>query len=110
LLGLQREAREVHVARKILEYVVALCEAARSHKAFLAGHSSRASIGLMNAARARALVGGRDVTFPDDVKCVAPCVLRHRLPAKSGADRKYDRIENVITEILDQTPVPVGQW
>lgn len=60
----------------------------------------------MKAAQAYALINGRDFVIPDDVKCLAPYVLAHRLILK--IETKFEGItpESVIIKIIARTPVP----
>jgi MoxR-like ATPase len=77
--AMQAALEGVHVDPALLEYVVRIVDATRSHPSLLTGASPRGSLGLLKAARALAAVAGRDYVTPDDVKTVAPAVLSHRL-------------------------------
>ncbi len=78
--------RRVHCARSVLDYVLDVAEATRSHPNVVLGASPRASLGLLHAARAHATVMRRDFVSPDDVKAVASAALAHRLALSSGMD------------------------
>ena len=78
--------RQVHCAHSVLDYVLDVADATRVHPDVLLGASPRASLGLLNAARAHATVMRRDFVSPDDVKAVAPAALGHRLTLSSGVD------------------------
>ncbi len=108
VLAGQETVREVGVSPRIMEYIVALCEAVRSHRDFVAGPSPRAEIAMMRAAQACAYLENRDAVFPEDVKHVMPNVLRHRLELRTGADRSMARAAGVLKGILATTEVPVG--
>lgn len=74
------QARSVHLDEKIKRYVVDLVVATRAeHPLVERGASPRATLALAFVARAKALLAGRDFAIPDDVRSVAPLVLRHRL-------------------------------
>ncbi|NNM99251.1 MAG: MoxR family ATPase [Candidatus Eremiobacteraeota bacterium] len=74
------QARAVHVDMKLHRYVVDLVMATRQESPYVAsGASPRASLALVNCARARALLRGRDYVEPDDIRSVALPVLRHRI-------------------------------
>ncbi len=74
------QARAIHVDRKLHRYIVELVAATRQPSPYvLGGASPRASLALVNCARARALLHGRDYVEPDDIRSVAPAVLRHRI-------------------------------
>ena len=76
LVGLQQMARGAHTSPALLDYVQDLLEASRQH-----GHglSPRAGLSLLAAARAWALMEGRDMVIPEDVQATAPHVMAHRL-------------------------------
>ena len=106
---------EVHVDEKILDYVVDLVLATRQPAAaglprlgpmILYGASPRASIGLTQAARARALLGGRDFVTPADVKAVGLDVLRHRVVTTYEAEAEGLTSVQVLQQIFDHVRVP----
>ncbi|HEY3497264.1 MAG TPA: MoxR family ATPase [Polyangiaceae bacterium] len=78
-LQLQSIAARVHVEEDLFAYAVALCQFTRQHPRVVLGASPRASLGLLRAAKASAVLGGRGFVTPDDVRSVAPHVLAHRL-------------------------------
>ena len=87
--AVQRGARR---RMPLLDYVQALIAATRSGRWFVEGLSPRAGIAVLRAARARALLGGRDYVAPDDVQDVLPQTIAHRLsrspaPAAAAASR-----------------------
>jgi len=79
VLRLQSIASRVHVEDDIYEYAVSLTAFTRSHAKVVLGASPRASLGLLRAARAGAVLGGRPYVSPDDVREAAEPVLAHRL-------------------------------
>jgi len=79
LLDLQDDVRELIVADRLIDYVQALLAATREGAEFVAGLSPRAGMGLLAAARAWALIEGRDHVLPEDVQRVFPFVAGHRL-------------------------------
>ena len=88
LVALQAEAQTVHAAPALLDYVQALVEHTRRSPHFSAGLSPRAALALLHAARAWALIEGRDKVIPEDVQAVLPGVAGHRLrPAHDAAQR-----------------------
>jgi len=104
--ALQERARAVRVDRSLAEYVVALAAATRRHPSIQLGSSPRGSLALFKAAQARALVEGRDYAVPEDVKAEAVPVLAHRLGLETKARYSGVSREDVVSEILDATPVP----
>jgi MoxR-like ATPase len=82
----QAAAAAVHVDDAVLEYVLAIAGAVRSHPQGDPELSPRATRTMLRVAQARALLDGRGYVLPDDVKAVAPAVLDHRLPPSPGLD------------------------
>jgi MoxR-like ATPase len=79
ILRLQTLAERVHIDDELLDYIVALSAFTRDHPQVQLGASPRASLQLMYAARARALMAGRGYVLPDDIKALAIPVIAHRL-------------------------------
>jgi MoxR-like ATPase len=98
--------RRVHCSPPVAEYVVDLGAATRAHAEVRLGASPRASLALLHAAQAHAVVSGRDYVAPDDVKAVAVAVLAHRLILAGGPDRACGAA--VVRTVLDRVPVPRG--
>jgi MoxR-like ATPase len=100
LAALQQLAARVHAADPLLDYVQNLLEATRRAGEFAEGLSPRAGLALVAAARAWALLSGRDMVLPEDVQAVAPSVIGHRLRPASGG-RAVD-----IRRLLESVPIP----
>ncbi|MBM4376591.1 MAG: MoxR family ATPase [Deltaproteobacteria bacterium] len=79
LLELQGLARGIHVEADLYDYAVGLSEHTRSDPRVLLGASPRATLGLVQASKAMALLRGRGYVTPDDLRALAPAVLAHRL-------------------------------
>ena len=103
LAALQQAVDRVHVADPLLDYVQDLIAATRSGRWFLQGLSPRAGIALMRAARAQALVAGRDYVAPDDVQAILPQCIAHRLIPVSDAGR--GAVEQV-RAMVEAVPLP----
>lgn len=85
LAALQQQVLAVHAAAPLLDYVQALVAATRSGRWFVQGLSPRAAIALLRAAKAQALIEGRDYVAPDDVQAILAQTIAHRLvPAASS--------------------------
>ena len=104
--ALQSAAAAVHVADAIAGYAVALVRATREQGGVAVGASPRASRWLVRAARARALLDGRDFASPFDVKRVAPDVLRHRIVLSYEAEADGVRPDYVVAAVLASVPAP----
>jgi MoxR-like ATPase len=102
-LQLQSIAARVHVEDDVFAYAVALSQYTRQHPRVVLGASPRASLGLLRAAKAHAVLGGRGFVTPDDVRTVAPHVLAHRLilvPELEGDPRaRASLVEEAITKV-----------
>jgi MoxR-like ATPase len=103
VLKLQRLAEQVHVEDELFDYVLALVQATRKHRRVYLGASPRAALALLLAAKARALVKGRDFVLPDDVKYLAPMVLGHRILMAPEAELDGALPESVVAEAVAQT-------
>lgn len=100
---LQRQVLAVHTADPLLNYVQDLIAATRSGRWFLQGLSPRAGIALVRAAKAQALLSGRDYVAPDDVQAILPQTIAHRLVPVGDAGR--GPVEQV-RAMLDAVPLP----
>jgi MoxR-like ATPase len=119
ILQLQRQAEEIFVHNLVAEYIVRLVLATRTPAEFnlpdltpviQIGCSPRATLGLVAAARALALIHGRDYVLPTDVQSVAKDVMAHRLVL--GFDAVADNIApaQVIERIVAMVPPPTPVW
>jgi MoxR-like ATPase len=105
LLELQRAAARVHAAGPLLDYVQQLVAATRARRDVRLGLSPRAAQGLVRAARAWALLDGRDAALPDDVQAVWNAVALHRLELRESAADGAARVR-LLRVILESVPVP----
>ncbi|HEY1959000.1 MAG TPA: MoxR family ATPase [Polyangiaceae bacterium] len=97
---LQSVAARIHVEDDLLDYAVGLAAFTRNHPRVALGASPRASLALLQAAKAYALVGGRPFVAPDDVRAIAPSVLGHRLVLSADADQDVRIRQHVVDEAL----------
>ncbi|HLO47757.1 MAG TPA: MoxR family ATPase [Kamptonema sp.] len=91
---------------KVLDYVLALVQNTRKHPDLFLGASPRAAVAWLQASKAHAWLQSRDYVNPDDVKAIAPPLLRHRLMLKPEAQLDGVQIDAVIASILKQVAVP----
>ncbi|CAN5275493.1 AAA family ATPase [soil metagenome] len=87
LQAAQAAVRAIHASGPLLDYLQALIAATRSGAWFAEGLSPRAGLGVLRAARARALLDGRDFVSPDDVQAILPQTIAHRLQPRAGSGR-----------------------
>ncbi len=115
ILEARRELDGVRVAEEVRDYVVELAMATREPERsgvrelpewIELGVSPRASIFLLRAARARAWLEGRDHVLPDDVKAMAPPVLRHRIRTTYEAELRGVTPDSLVRRLLDTLPSP----
>ncbi len=102
VLEAQDAARRVHASRALRDYIVALLRHTREDARVELGASPRAGLMLLRAAKAHALVKGRDHALPDDVQALAPTVLSHRImlvPEAVGVER-----EEIVAAAVATTP------
>ena len=100
---LQEQVLKVHAAASLLDYVQDLMAATRSGRWFLQGLSPRAGIALVRAAKAQALLNGRDYVAPDDVQDILPQTVAHRLIPVGDAGR--GAVEQV-RAMMEALPLP----
>ncbi len=105
VVNLQEEVKKVELSEKIVDYIVRLVSATRKREDVKLGASPRASIALMNSARAWALLSCRDYVIPDDVHKLVFWVLRHRIIVGPKAFMSGVTSENVVADLLKKIPI-----
>lgn len=106
LLAIQREVREVTVARDVGLYLLQLVRATREHPDLELGVSPRGALAFFRATQARALLRGRDWVSPEDGQALALPVLEHRLALTPKARYSGRSCEQVLSALLEQVAVP----
>ena len=106
LLSLRRLIEHVFVDRTLLQYIALIVQQTRTSKAVYLGASPRASVAMMQASRAYALLQGRDFVTPEDIKFVAPYVLQHRLILTAEAEMEGYSPVKVTQRLIDKVEVP----
>ena len=101
VLALQQSVKQIIVAPAVAGYITALCESLRRMAGSDHAVSVRASLALMQAARAAAFLDGAPALYPDHIQSLFPAVLRHRLSPDDGSDPAA-----LIDSALESTPVP----
>lgn len=96
--------RHAHVAPVLVDYVLDLVAATRTHPSLSVGASPRASVGLLHAARAHAVVDGRQHVTPDDIQAVLVPALAHRVSIGGSVDTAAAR--SLLAEVAATRPVP----
>ncbi len=106
LLSLRRLMEHVFVDRTLLQYIALIVQQTRTSKAVYLGTSPRASVAMMQASKAYALLQGRDFVTPEDIKFVAPYVLQHRLILTAEAEMEGYSPVKVTQRLIDKVEVP----
>jgi len=106
VLELQRVTAQVRVDEQVLAYAVRITRATRGATGFSVGASPRGSIALVRAARARAVLDGRDFVTPDDVKALALPALRHRVAPAPESELEGTTCDQLLTAMLERVPAP----
>ncbi len=106
LLAMRGAVEQVTVHHDVLQYVVSLAAATRQHPQVAVGASPRAELDLVQLARARALVTGRDYVIPEDVKALARPAMAHRISLRPEMWVRQVRSGDVVDELLRRVPAP----
>ena len=96
----------VKLVDEVIDYIRALIRGTRDVADLETGASPRAGAMLAGAARARAALDGRDFVIPDDVKTLAPALLRHRLILSPAAEINGRVVEDVVSDIIETIEAP----
>jgi MoxR-like ATPase len=100
--------RAVYVSDEVKQYVISLVSATREHPDLRLGASPRASLHLMRAARAHAILNGRGFVLPDDIKHLAVPVLAHRLIPTAEARIGRRDAQQIVIDLLERVPVSLA--
>ena len=102
VVQLQAIAARVYLEDDLMDYAVAITGFTRGHPRVALGASPRASLGLVRAAKAWALIGGRTFVAPDDLRAVATSVLAHRIVMTADAEGEPKSRERLVEEALSK--------
>jgi MoxR-like ATPase len=106
IISLRQLVRGLHVEPKILEYVARIIQETRNNKSLYLGGSPRASLAIVNAAKALAAIKGRDFVTPDDIVWVATAVLRHRIMLTPDKEMEGISPDEVVKQIIQKIEIP----
>lgn len=106
IVALRKQVRELYVEPKILAFTAKIIHESRSNKSLFLGGSPRASLAIINAAKAMAAIKGRDFVTPDDIISVAKPVLRHRIMLTPDKEMEGVTPDEVISQIIQKIEVP----
>ena len=98
--------KEVHASPEMLRYIAKIVNSTRNHPDLYLGASPRASIALLNGAKAAAALQGRDFITPEDVKRLSHPVLAHRVQLTPEREMEGSKMTDVIRQLVDSVEVP----
>jgi len=99
-------AQQVYLDKTLLRYIAEIVALTRESKAIFLGASPRASVSILKACKAFALLQGRDFVTPEDIKFVTPYILQHRIQLNAEAEMEGLNVINVINRLIDKVEVP----
>lgn len=106
VLELRKTVSKIIVEENLIRYITSIVHATRKNPSLFLGASPRASIAILNAAKACACMQGRDFVTPDDIKFVSFPVLRHRIILTPEKEMEGISADTVIQQIIDKVEVP----
>jgi MoxR-like ATPase len=104
--ALREDVASIGLEHPVRRYIVALARATRAHPDLAVGASPRAVEQMGDAARAYAMLDGRDYVLPDDVKALAEPVFGHRIVPTTDARIRDRSADEILGEVLRSVPVP----
>ncbi len=102
----QHTIKQIIIESNLLKYIAAIVDNTRSNANLFLGASPRASLAIMNASKALAAMNGRDFVTPDDIKKIAPSVLRHRIMQTPEREMEGITADNVVQQIIETIEIP----
>ena len=106
IIKFQELARQVYVEDSLLEYIAKIVVSTRTNAFIYLGASPRASIAILNAAKAYSALYGKDFITPDDIKYIAPYVLKHRIILNPEREMEGMNTTVVARQIIESIEVP----
>ena len=106
IIDLRRQVMGLHVEDKLLIYVAKIIHESRNNKSLYLGGSPRASLAIVNAAKALAAINGRDFVTPEDIIYVTAPVLRHRIMLTPDKEMEGVMPDDVVAQIIQKIEIP----
>jgi MoxR-like ATPase len=106
ILYFRQFAQQVHIETNLIKYIAQIIQETRNNPMLFLGASPRASIAILNSAKAYAMIHGRDFVNPEDIKFVAIPVLRHRIILSPEKEMEGAANDEVVRQIVDKIEVP----
>lgn len=104
--SLRNQVRTIRVEEKLISFITSIVANTRNHKSIYLGASPRASIGILNGAKALAAMRGRDFVTPEDIIYITPPVLRHRIVLTPEKEMEGANTDDVIAQVIQAVEVP----
>ncbi len=102
----QHTIKQIIIESNLLKYIAAIVDNTRTNSNLFLGASPRASLAIMNASKALAAMNGRDFVTPDDIKKIAPSVLRHRIMLTPEREMEGITADKVVQQIIETIEIP----
>ncbi len=102
----QHTIKQIIIESNLLKYIAAIVDNTRTNANLFLGASPRASLAIMNASKALAAMNGRDFVTPDDIKKIAPSVLRHRIILTPEREMEGITADKVVQQIIETIEIP----
>ena len=106
IIEYQQVIKQIIIEDNLIQYIAALVHNTRSNANLYLGASPRASIAIMNSAKAKAAISGRDFVTPDDIKTVAMPVLRHRVIVTPEREMEGFTPDRIVSQIIETLEIP----
>nr|WP_183575269.1 MoxR family ATPase [Mucilaginibacter sp. X5P1] len=106
IISLRQQVKAFHVEDKLIVYVAKLINESRNNKSLFLGGSPRASLAIINAAKALAAIRGRDFVTPEDIIYVAAPVLRHRIMLTPEKEMEGVTPDDVVAQLIQKIEIP----
>ena len=106
IAAIRRQVKGIIIDERLLQFIARLVNQTRNHKSIYLGASPRASLAIMNAAKAMAAVNGRDFVTPEDILEVVPPILRHRIILSPDKEMEGVSEDAIIKQIIQSMDIP----
>ncbi len=106
VITLRNQVRSLYVEPKLIEFIAKIIQETRNNKSLFLGGSPRASLAIVNSAKALAAMNGRDFITPEDIIWVTPAVLRHRIMLTPDKEMEGVTPDEVVAQIIQKIEIP----
>lgn len=106
IVALRQQVKKLNIEPKLLEFAAKIIHETRNNKSLYLGGSPRATLAIINAAKAFAALKGRDFVTPDDIIFITPAVLRHRVMLTPDKEMEGLTPDDIVAQIVQKIEVP----